>query len=139
MTVESQVSKSARPGAPQAFPLSTVKDDSRYARAEDVGHPPCAVKRVILWVATGRAALLVARRNSFPLSRLFYAHSLRRRVWRRWVCVRQFPSLGALRRGHARRPVADIAERNSSTEIPHSPRVSLVPRQRVHKRQLGSA
>src|SRR6266446_1206638 len=26
----------------------------------------------------------VARRNSFPLSRLFYAHSIRRRIWRRW-------------------------------------------------------
>jgi hypothetical protein len=29
-TVESQVSKSARPGAPPVFPLSTLKDESCY-------------------------------------------------------------------------------------------------------------
>src|SRR5713101_9439775 len=40
MTVESQVSKSARPGAPPVFPLSTFEDNSRYTRSEDVGHPP---------------------------------------------------------------------------------------------------
>jgi hypothetical protein len=40
IAAESQVSKSARPGAPPVFPLSTFKDNSRYTRAGDVGHPP---------------------------------------------------------------------------------------------------
>jgi GH25 family lysozyme M1 (1,4-beta-N-acetylmuramidase) len=43
-TVESQVSKSARPGAPPVFYLSTFKDNSRYTRAGDVGHPPYWVR-----------------------------------------------------------------------------------------------
>src|SRR5713226_9345033 len=40
---------------------------------------------------------LVARRNSFPLSRLFYAHSVRRRVRRRWNRAGKFPSPCTLR------------------------------------------
>ena len=85
-------------------------------RRERVGQPHSTCYTVTCdWES---CPFFVARRDSFPLSRLFYAHSLRQRVWRRWICARQFPSLGALRRGHARRPVADTdqaTERNSST------------------------
>ncbi len=39
-TVESQVSKTARPGAAPIFLCQHLRDNTRYTRAGDVGHPP---------------------------------------------------------------------------------------------------